>query len=109
MLAAEMGAGRATILAQRVRQGPPRLNPDRARVAIDGEADVHLVRHCGRLRLSRRSCRMRWGAIGISKISMPNGESASVTAFNTAPGAPIAPPSPTPLTPVMLASVIVSR
>src|SRR5205085_1394871 len=109
VLAAEMRAGQATILAQRVGQAAPRFDLDRARLAVDGERDLQLFRHCGRLRCSRTSCTMRCGVIGISKMSMANGESASVTAFSTAPGAPIAPPSPTPFTPVMLASVIVSR
>ena len=39
------------------------------------------------------------GVNGRQVISMPNGDSASAIAFITAGGAPIAPPSPTPLKP----------
>src|SRR3546814_740272 len=41
--------------------------------------------------------RIRSGVRGSSVTLTPNGESASLTAFTTAGGAPIAPPSPTPL------------
>src|SRR4029079_18291842 len=42
---------------------------------------------------------MRWGDSGRRVNSTPNGASASATALTTAGGAPIAPPSPTPLKP----------
>src|SRR5260370_20781580 len=58
---------------------------------------------------SRSNCRIRCGVIGISKIPTPNGASASETALSIAAGAPIVPPSPTPLAPVTLDSVRVSR
>jgi len=44
---------------------------------------------------SRSNCDIRCDVIGISKIPMPNGASASETALRTAAGAPIVPPSPT--------------
>jgi phenylpropionate dioxygenase-like ring-hydroxylating dioxygenase large terminal subunit len=53
--------------------------------------------------------RFRCAVIGISKIPMPHGASASEIALSIAAGAPIVPPSPTPLAPVMLASVNVSK
>src|SRR5262245_27287566 len=43
--------------------------------------------------------RMRRGVIGISQISTPSFESASLTALATAAPGPIAPPSPTPFWP----------
>ena len=46
--------------------------------------------------MSRKS---RWGVSGSSVISTPSGASASAIAFATAAGAPIVPPSPTPLKP----------
>jgi hypothetical protein len=58
---------------------------------------------------SRSNCEIRCGVIGISKIPMSNGANASETALSTAAGAPIVPPSPTPLAPVTLALVSVSR
>ena len=42
---------------------------------------------------------MRWGESGSRVNVTPNGASASATALTTAGGAPIAPPSPTPLKP----------
>ena len=58
---------------------------------------------------SRSNCDIRCGVMGISKMPMPHGASASEIALSTAAGAPIVPPSPTPLAPVMLASVNVSK
>src|SRR5215467_6451051 len=104
-----MRAREAALLAQRIGQRTAWLDPDHPWLAIGREANLDLFHHHDRPRDWLRRCNMRWGVIGISNISTPNGESASVTAFNTAAGAPIAPPSPTPLTPVMLASVMVSR
>src|SRR6185437_6977358 len=49
----------------------------------------------------RKAARMRWGVAGISLISTPNGESASLIALTTAAGAPIVPPSPRPFACVM--------
>ena len=62
--------------------------------------------HCALHPAARSSCRIRCGVIGISKIPTPNGASASETALSTAAGAPIVPPSPTPLAPVTLASAL---
>ena len=44
---------------------------------------------------------MRCGVAGISSIDTPNGDSASLMALRIAAGAPMAPPSPRPLAPVM--------
>jgi hypothetical protein len=43
--------------------------------------------------------RITSGVIGTRVTRAPNGESASFTAFSTAPGAPATPPSPAPLKP----------
>jgi hypothetical protein len=109
VLAAEMRAGEATILAQCVGQGAPRLDADRALITVHRERDVLFIAHCASHLASRSNCRIRCGVIGISKIPTPNGVSASEIALRTAAGAPIVPPSPTPLAPVTLTSVRVSR
>ena len=57
----------------------------------------------------RSAARMRCGVAGNSSIETPKGDSASLIALTTAAGAPIAPPSPSPLALVMEASVKVSR
>jgi hypothetical protein len=54
---------------------------------------------------SRSNCDIRCGVIGISKTPIRHGASASETALSTAAGAPIVPPSPTPLAPVTLAEM----
>src|SRR5207248_5342259 len=105
VLAAEMRAGQPAVFAQRIGE-----------IAACGRADfvlpsVHLQCESERLThafTSRSFCRMRGGVTGISKNSMPKGESASTMALTTAAGAPIAPPSPTPFALVMLASDVVS-
>src|SRR5438105_1209385 len=109
VLAAEMRAGEAAILAQRIGQAAPRLDADRALIAVHRENDVLSVAHWASHLASRSKCKIRCGVIGISKMPTPNGPSASETALSTAAGAPIVPPSPTPLAPVMLASVRVSK
>src|SRR3989442_8904041 len=56
----------------------------------------------GRRRLQRRAARSRNSrspVTGSSVISIPSGARASATALATAAGAPIVPPSPTPLKP----------
>ena len=54
---------------------------------------------------ARSAARIRCGVAGISSIATPNGASASLMALTTAAGAPIAPPSPTPLALVIEASL----
>src|ERR1700730_14114019 len=97
VLAAEMGAGETAILAQRIGQAAPWLNADRVLIAVHRESDVLSFAHCASHPASRSNCKIRCGVIGISKIPTPNGASASETALSTAAGAPIVPPSPTPL------------
>ena len=53
---------------------------------------------------ARSAARMRCGVAGISSIDTPNGESASLMALITAAGAPMAPPSPSPLALEMVAA-----
>ena len=62
-----------------------------------------------RLAAARSAARMRCGVAGNSSIDTPNGESASLIALTTAAGAPIAPPSPSPLACVIEACVQVSQ
>src|ERR1700724_405779 len=109
VLAAEMGAGETAILAQRIGQAASRLDAYRVLIAVHRESDVLSFAHCASQPASRSNCKIRCGVIGISKIPTPNGASASETALSTAAGAPIVPPSPTPLAPVRLASVKVSK
>src|SRR5262245_23956885 len=47
--------------------------------------------------LARSSARILCGVAGISSISTPNGDNASLIALITAAGAPMVPPSPRPL------------
>src|SRR6185312_3502040 len=84
----------------------PRLDPDIEGAAVDVEGNGNLVAHG---LASRSFSRMRGGVTGISKNSTPKGESASTMALTTAAGAPMAPPSPTPFAPVMVACETVSR
>ena len=104
VLAADMGAGLAAILADGIGQRAARLDSDGVVAAIDGERDARLCRSCcflcGLLG-SRNAARIRCGVAGISSISTPNGVSASLMALSTAAGAPMAPPSPRPLALVM--------
>src|SRR5215470_8679090 len=99
-----MGAGEATILAQRIGQAAPRLDADHALLTVYRESDVLLVAHHALHPASRSKCEIRCGVIGISKMQTPNGASASETALSTAAGAPIVPPSPTPLAPALFSS-----
>src|SRR5580704_2092695 len=108
VLAADMGAGLAAILADRVHQGAPRLDANRMVAAVDRQHDVDLAAHA-RFSAARSAARMRCGVAGISLISAPNGERASLMALMTAAGAPMVPPSPTPLARVTVASLIVAR
>ena len=70
------------------------VDPDVVRVVVD-------VTRAGRrhwtVPFSARSSTIRDGVSGKRVIVTPNGASASATALTTAGGAPIAPPSPTPL------------
>src|SRR5258708_36023230 len=50
---------------------------------------------------ARNTARIRCGVAGSSSIETPKGASATLTALRIAAGAPIAPPSPKPLAPVM--------
>ena len=58
--------------------------------------DIALLAHAA-CSLARNAARMRCGVAGISSISTPNGDSASLMALITAAGGPMAPPSPRPL------------
>src|SRR5262249_13444698 len=58
---------------------------------------------------ARSAARMRCGVAGNSSIETPNGASASLMALTTAAGAPIAPPSPSPLALVTEACVGVAK
>ena len=63
MLAADMRAGLAAILADRVGQRLARLDADGVVAAIDGEGNVASSRSCGLLSL-RIAARMRCGVAG---------------------------------------------
>src|SRR5258708_1722664 len=77
VLAAEMRAGEAAILAQRVGQAAPRLDADRALIAVHREGDVLSIAHCASHLASRSNCKICCGVIGISNTPTPNGASAS--------------------------------
>ena len=103
VLAADMRAGLSAIFTDRIDQRAARLDSDRMIAAVDGECDVGLVRSFGLspahsvFFFDRKAARMRCGVAGISSMSTPNGESASLIALTTAAGAPMQPPSPRPL------------
>src|SRR5579864_6859204 len=104
-----MRPGAAAILADRVGERAPRLDPDRMRAAVDRQRDLDLVAH-GRVSVAARSAaRMRRGVAGISSIATPRWASASLTALRIAAGAPIVPPSPRPLACVTEAAVGVAK
>src|SRR5207237_10141840 len=88
VLAAKMRAGDAAIVAQRHVQAAPRGHPHRIVVAVDAQRESNRL---AQALTSRSLCRMRCGVTGISKNSMPKGESASTMALITAAGAPMAP------------------
>src|SRR5690242_18970146 len=108
MLAADVRPGLAAILANGIDQCAPRLDPDGMGAAVDIQRDVELGDHARPSLARRRATRIFRGAAGISSISTWNGASASLIAFRTAAGAPMAPPSPTPLALVIEASLVVS-
>src|SRR5262249_1051622 len=108
VLAADVGAGLSAIVADRVDQRPPRLDTHGVPHAVDQQRDLEFFGHTS-IRALRREARMRCGVAGISSIEILNGESASLIAFSTAAGAPIAPPSPSPLAPVIVSGLSVSR
>src|SRR5437660_4666394 len=108
VLAADVGAGETAVLTDRIGERAPGLDTDRVVAAVDGEHEVAHAAH-GRFSTARSAARMRCGVAGISLISTPNGASASLMALSTAAGAPMVPPSPTPLARVIVASLIVSR
>src|SRR5207249_4573285 len=89
----------------------PILDP-RHRAADECLLDRHAGRsitYAGFLAAARNAARMRCGVAGISSIDTPKGTSASLMALITAAGAPIVPPSPSPLALVIEAGVSVSR
>src|SRR6266566_1532353 len=108
MLASDMRAGLTAIVADRVDQSTPRLDANDVPYSIDQQRDLHLFGH-GFASAARSAARMRCGVAGISSIEIWNGESASLIALMIAAGAPIAPPSPSPLAPVMVSLLSVSR
>ncbi len=108
VLAADMRAGLTAIVADRVDQSTPRLDANDVPYSIDQQRDLHLFGH-GFASAARSAARMRCGVAGISSIEIWNGESASLIALMIAAGAPIAPPSPSPLAPVMVSLLSVSR
>src|SRR5262249_48071709 len=95
VLTTDVGPGLSAILANRIRQRPPRLNRDRMSTAVNGERNGSLSAHEA-VSARRNAARMRCGVAGISSISTPKGESASLIALTTAAGAPMQPPSPRP-------------
>src|SRR4029079_16223846 len=107
MRAPDVGSGLTAILTDGVGQRPPRLDADGVVAPIDVEGDVDLAGHA-RFSIERKAARIFRGVAGISSIETPNGARASLMALTTAAGAPIAPPSPTPLALVMEASLYVS-
>src|ERR1700674_2361179 len=109
VLAADMGAGLPAIVADRIGQRAPRLDRDRMPLVVDDEGDVLPGARRRVFVAARSAARMRCGVAGISLITAPNGAIASLMALMIAAGAPIAPPSPTPLARVSVAALMVSR
>src|SRR3954451_3513577 len=98
VLAADVRAGEAEVVAQHVGERAPGLDHGLAADAVDGDRDeVRIAHACSRSRSA--SCR-RSGVIGMRSISAPRWASASLTAVAMHAGAPIVPPSPMPLAPV---------
>src|SRR4029078_5834719 len=97
VLAADMGAGLAAVRADGVSERAPRLDPDGMVAAVDVESDIDRAGHARFSIAPRNAAPILRGVAGISSICTPNGVSASLMALSTAAGAPIAPPSPTPL------------
>src|SRR6266536_853745 len=108
VLAADVRPGQAAIVADGVDQSAPRLDANDMPAPIDIQRDLDLFRHAFAW-AARSASRMRCGVAGISSIEILNGASASLIALMIAAGAPIAPPSPSPLAPVIVASLRVSR
>src|SRR5262249_17937576 len=109
VLAADVRAGLTAILADGVGERAPRLDTDRIIASIDGGRNGGAGRHGGPFRAVRNAAGMRCGVAGSSPIDPPNGQSASLMALRMAAGAPIVPPSPSPLAPVSVAGLRVSR
>src|SRR5262249_19195760 len=84
MLAADMRAGLAAVIADSVDQGLARLDTDRVRLAVDRQRDVDLVTH-QRGRTSLKRSRMCWSSsvelrATSGKVSRRlNGLQASIT------------------------------
>src|SRR6516162_2418656 len=70
---------------------------------------AHRISPCLRVLACSISRNRRSGVIGSSKISIPNGASASARALAMAAGAPIVPPSPIPRKPSTVDGASVSR
>src|SRR4029079_17714554 len=96
VLAADMGTRLPAVLADRISESAPRFDFDRIAAAVNIKCDRGFLAH-GAFSALRMAARMRCRAAGISSISTPNGDSASLTALMTAAGAPMVPPSPSPL------------
>ena len=96
VLTADVGSGLSAILTDRIGQSATWLNSNRVIAVVDIERYRGFCVHA-RFSALRRAARMRCGVAGISSISTPNGESASFIALIIAAGAPIVPPSPSPL------------
>src|SRR4026209_2876083 len=77
VLAADVSAGLAAVLADRISECAPRLDFDRIAAAVDIERDRGFPAHAVFSAL-RVAARIRWGAAGISSVSNPDGERAEV-------------------------------
>src|ERR1700744_3625026 len=97
-----MRSRQTAVLAQSIGQTAPGFHRDGIGRPVDAKGYADLVSHAARFPLIWS--RMRCGDAGISKISIPNGDSASTTALMTLAGAPMRPPSPTPFAFVIDAS-----
>ncbi len=109
VLTSEMCPGEPAVFADSVSKSLPRLNLDRLLPAVHQQGDVPGRDHAAPSIVLRIRSLILEGVAGISEIPTPRGRRASQTALITAAGAPIAPPSPNPLAPVIEASVMVCR
>src|SRR3974390_512735 len=91
-----MRASLPAILADGVGQCAAWLDRDGVIAAVYGERDGRLLGHSA-FSKARNAGRGRCGVAGISSICAPKGARASLIALSTAAGAPIVPPSPSPL------------
>src|SRR5215471_5476540 len=117
VLTANVCAGKRQVVAQHISERAARLDSQLVIGVVHRDPDRMNIGHWALLLLSTGSretasaiaATTSAGRTGMRPTLAPTCASASLTAFSTAPGAPMVPPSPIPFAPVGVLGVGVQR